>query len=246
MIVALATPVLLGVTGCTKGEPSEAGESRAPSDWAKLPAVTSTDAELGPLGSRQATLDRVCGRKRGDAFSKVLCGAGGRPEIRDFAELLELVGLNEQRAFALTGNSTSLLARNVSALNPRILVFPRVDDDLRRPDAMTAVGFVRGEQLVELVSRDPSSNDLQLLSAELRAILQLPSRRLRSGGAPHRGGRTRLDCVQRLRSGRPRRHVSRLQLMPPTERLRNEAHAPHARARESLAALVSAAVRAKN
>lgn len=159
MIAALATPVLLAVTGCTKGEPSGAGESRVPSDWAKLPAVTSSDAELAPLGSRQATIDRVCGRKRGDAFSKVLCGAGPRPEIRDFAELLELVGLDEQRAFALTGNSTSLLARSVSALNPRILVFPRVDDDLRRPDAMTAVGFVRGEQLVELVSRDPSSND---------------------------------------------------------------------------------------
>jgi mono/diheme cytochrome c family protein len=97
-----------------------------------------------------------------------LCGAGRRREIRDFAELLEVVGLDEQRAFALTGNSTSLLARSVSALNPRILVFPRVDDDLRRPDSMIAVGFVRGEQLVELVSRDPLTDDFNfyLLSFE--------------------------------------------------------------------------------
>ena len=78
------------------------------------------------------------------------------------AELLELVGLSDQRAFALTGNSTSLVAMSVSAINPRILVFPRVDADLKRPDTMTAVGFVRGEPFVELVSLDPASGDLNV------------------------------------------------------------------------------------
>jgi mono/diheme cytochrome c family protein len=92
----------------------------------------------------------------------LLCAGGQRPEIRDFAELLQLVGLADARAFAFTGNSTSLLARNVSALNPRLLVFPRVGDDLRRPDKMIAVGFVRGEQLVELASRDPATGDFNL------------------------------------------------------------------------------------
>jgi len=154
-MVALAA-VIASAAGCMKAEPSGAAE---PTDWTKLPAATSPDAELGPLGARQETYDRVCGRKRGDDFAKLLCGAGHRPELRDFAALLRLVGLDEQRAFALTGNSTSLLARNVSALNPRILVFPRVDDDLRRPDTMIAVGFVRGEQLVELASRDPNKDD---------------------------------------------------------------------------------------
>jgi streptogramin lyase len=146
-----------GGTGCA-GKP-DGDTSRASTDWTKLPVVTRPDAELARLGSRQETLDRVCGRKRGDAFANVLCGAGGRPEIRDFGELLERVGLDERRAFALTGNSTSLLAKSVSALNPRILLFPRVDDELHRPETMVAVGFVRGEQLVELVSRDPVSDD---------------------------------------------------------------------------------------
>jgi cytochrome c553 len=151
--------LLIPVSGCTQAEPGGGAQSRPPTDWTKLPAATTPDAELEPLGARQETYDRVCGRKRGDAFSKILCGAGHRPEIRDFAELLELVGLDEERAFALTGNSTSLLARNVSALNPRILVFPRVGDDLRRPDQMIAVGFVRGEQFVELASRDSNTGD---------------------------------------------------------------------------------------
>ena len=159
LLVVFAISLLLGLTGCTQGEASEETASRAATDWTKLPVVTTPDAELAPLGSRQQTIDRVCSRSRGDAFAKVLCGVGPRPEIRDFAELLELVGLDEQRAFALTANSTSLLARSVSVLNPRILVFPRVDDELHRPEAMTAIGFVRGEPLVELVSRDPTTDD---------------------------------------------------------------------------------------
>ena len=161
-VIVTGAMVVLGVSvGCGKAEPGGGTTSRSPTDWTKLPSVAEPDQELAALGSRQETYERVCGRKRGDAFSKVLCGAGRRPEIRDFAELLELVGLDQQRAFALTGNSTSLLSREVSALNPRILVFPRVGDDLRRPDSMIAVGFVRGEPLVELVSRDPSTDDFE-------------------------------------------------------------------------------------
>jgi DNA-binding beta-propeller fold protein YncE len=168
MMLTLATLALGGASGCMKDEPGDDAGSRPPTDWTTLPAVAHADAELGPLGSRQTTLDRVCARNRGDAFAKRLCGTGQRPEIRDFAELLELVGLDEQRAFALTGNSTSLLASSVSGLNPRILVFPRVDEELRRPESMIAIGFVRGEQLVELVSRDPATDDFNfyLLSFE--------------------------------------------------------------------------------
>jgi cytochrome c553 len=125
-----------------------------------LPAVTHPDRELAELGSREATYRAVCARGRGDAFANALCGPGAPPEIRGTTELLELIGLAEERAFALTGNSTSLVAMSVSAINPRILVFPRVEDDLERPDAMTAFGFVRGEQFVEIVSRDPTTDDL--------------------------------------------------------------------------------------
>jgi len=80
------------------------------------------------------------------------------------------VGLDRNRAFALTGNSTSLVAMNVNPLNPRVIVFPRVGADLKRPDAMTAVGFVRGEPFVEIVSRDAGTGDLNfyLLSFERR------------------------------------------------------------------------------
>jgi hypothetical protein len=148
-------PAPQGGTGGTGGTSGTGGN-----DWSSLPAVTHPDRELSRLGARETTYERVCARTRGDDFAKVLCAEGRPPEIRGMTELLELAGLSDERAFALTGNSTSLVAMSVSAINPRILVFPRVDDDLEPPETMTAVGFVRGEQFVEIVSRDTVTDDL--------------------------------------------------------------------------------------
>jgi hypothetical protein len=57
------------------------------------------------------------------------------PEIRDMTELLELGGIGRPARVRADGNSTSLVAMSVSAINPRILVFPRVDADLNGPIA---------------------------------------------------------------------------------------------------------------
>ena len=81
---------------------------------------------------RDGTYERICARGRGDSFAKALCDGGRRPEIRDLAGAARAGGPGERRAFALTGNSTSLVAKSVSAINPRMLVFPRVE---RRPAA---------------------------------------------------------------------------------------------------------------
>ncbi|HWP05072.1 MAG TPA: c-type cytochrome [Polyangiaceae bacterium] len=175
---ALASVVALGTTSCAsdggtpKGKPAPAGTAgaQAMGGAANLPAVTHPDPWLDALGSREVTDARVCARNRADAFSAVLCGVGGRPALPDLASLLALVGLGEERAFALTGNSTSLVTKSVSALNPRLLVFPRVGDDLTAPATLVALGFVRGEQFVEIVSRDTVSRDLNfyLVSFEQR------------------------------------------------------------------------------
>jgi len=169
MVALLALHTL--TMGCLPDQPDSGTVVRQPTDWSKLPATVATpDPELAPLGIREGTYERICARGRGDSFAKALCDGGRRPEIRDLEELLALVGLAETRAFALTGNSTSLVAKSVSAINPRILVFPRVEADLRQPERLTAVGFVRGEPFVELVSRDLATGDLNfyLLSFEQR------------------------------------------------------------------------------
>jgi MYXO-CTERM domain-containing protein len=129
-------------------------------DWSALPPVVDADHELAALGSREATFNRICARGHNDTFARALCSGGEPPAVKSLVELLALAGLGEdERAFALTGNSTSVVAKHVSAINPRLIVFPRVGTDLQRPDTMTAVGFVRGEQFVEVVSRDSVTDD---------------------------------------------------------------------------------------
>ncbi len=136
-------------------------EPAAMGDWSALPEVLNPDRELAALGSRLQTFTRVCGRGHSDAFATALCSSGQPPEVRNIADLLALAGLgdSESRAFALSGNSTSVVAKHVTPVNPRLIVFPRVASDLQRLETMTAVGFVRGEQFAEVVSRDLVTDD---------------------------------------------------------------------------------------
>lgn len=140
----------------TAGMPA-GGIAPAPS-WADLPKVLEPDPELGILPSREAQYDRLCKTPHDDAFFKRICG-GVRPNIPDLAGLLQLVGLDQNSAFALTGNSTSLVAKSVSALNPRIIVFPRVAPTLEQQDDYVIVGFVRGERFIEVASRDVTTGE---------------------------------------------------------------------------------------
>ena len=152
---AAVPPAPSGGSGGSAGTGGSGG-----SDWSMLPPVTHPDQELSSLGSREQAYERVCARGRQDAFAKALCNTGQRPELHDMVELLRLAGLESERAFALTANSTSLVSSSVSAINPRIIVFPRVDEQASPLATATAVGFVRGEQFVEIVSYDTGSQDL--------------------------------------------------------------------------------------
>lgn len=128
------------------------------SSWDRLPVVAAKDPEFAHLPSREAQYAALCATPRGDAFFRGLC-AKPRPVISGFGGLLEVAKLDRERAFALTANSTSLVKGSVSSINPRMIVFPRVDERRERPMEMTALGFVRGEPFVEIVSRDLDSGE---------------------------------------------------------------------------------------
>jgi hypothetical protein len=155
-----------GASGGGTASSGTGGVDAAPS-WADLPAVLEPDAELAALPTRERQYESLCALPQNDSFFKRICGAG-RPHLPDLAALLRLVGLDQDRAFALTGNSTSLVAHSVSALNPRIIVFPRVAPTLEPKEDFVMLGFVRGERFVEIASRDPLTGEpnFYLLSFE--------------------------------------------------------------------------------
>ncbi|HEX4458209.1 MAG TPA: hypothetical protein VIA18_09565 [Polyangia bacterium] len=120
-------------------------------------------------------LAALCARNNGDAVSKAFCANPTTPPaITSLVDLQKLVGLdfkagnitngnNGNPAFVLTGHSTSLVTRFTSAINPRAIIFTppitRGRTNKAQPLAsFVAMGFVRGEQFVELVSNDPTAN----------------------------------------------------------------------------------------
>ncbi|MDD9946714.1 MAG: hypothetical protein OXU20_37050 [Myxococcales bacterium] len=117
--------------------------------------------EAAPLATGKAQRRRLCGRGRDDLVIEAFCGRSP-PKIRSFADLREALGLgtNENlihQGFALTGHSTSLVARVVSAVNPR-MVFVRVENDTHE---LTGLAFTRGESFSEIVVRDRDDQQLR-------------------------------------------------------------------------------------
>ena len=135
-----------------------------------------TDPLSPQLGFKtgQAQHDALCARNLGDAVAKAFCATATQPALTSIVDVQKLVGLdfkagqtgngkNGNPAFVLTGHSSSLVTKFTSAINPRVIIFtpPKSTGRVNNPNPLasfTAMGFVRGEQFVELVSNDPTAN----------------------------------------------------------------------------------------
>lgn len=139
-----------------------------------------------PTGDEQR--QRLCSRGHQDRLSKIFC-ADPAPNIADLVALQKALGIAFQKAglaetqnvtgngregnpaYVFLGHTTSLTARMVSPVNPRVIVFEppahtarsanlTPDKFVQDPD-FVAMAFTRGEQIVELVNRDPATGDLR-------------------------------------------------------------------------------------
>lgn len=150
--------LLLGLfaSGCTPGAPL----------GPEVPPLTPTPTVMLPEPRVSHSLEEICARDNHDPIATSLCGSP-RPRITRLTELLDAVGLGEgdARSFAATGNSTSLVAKFASPLNPRVVIFSEEGLALNQ---MRAAGFLRGEQFVELMGYDPVKSDLNLYLLRFR------------------------------------------------------------------------------
>lgn len=121
--------------------------------------VPATDTDpLSHLPRYEEQLAILCARERDDAVTRAFCGTT-TPDLGSLAELQTLLDMDPEgtaprTAFALTGHSSSLLARSVSAINPRA-IFVKFPDQRPRDENFVSLGFSRGEQLVELGVQAP-------------------------------------------------------------------------------------------
>jgi len=107
-------------------------------------------------GSGQTAV--ACGRGAADPKARTLC-ASPAPRVgglRDLYRALALAPDNNGLA-AVTTHSLGLSARTVTALNPRVVVFPHYSP--LDTNAIAAAAFSRGEPFVELSGFDPAAGD---------------------------------------------------------------------------------------
>lgn len=141
----------VGPTGSLALNSGDGGVAVAKSAESHDPAEQAI-AKL-PSGEEQRKI--VCGRPGKDRVRQLFCGPNP-PDIRSLKDLQAKLGLASSN-FVFTGHSSSLVGRFTSAINPRLIIF-NSGNGASAP--MVTLGFVRGEQFAELISRDPSTNKL--------------------------------------------------------------------------------------
>lgn len=130
-----------------------------------------------PRGKDQLAI--LCSRSSQDLVRKTFC-SGNPPQLTGLKDLQNILGLtfpNTEKggqsrngkkgnaAFVLSGHSSSLVMKFTSAINPRAIIFNTPENDDRKND-FVAMGFVRGEPLVELISKDPTTGEIHFFLLE--------------------------------------------------------------------------------
>lgn len=116
--------------------------------------VTDHDLlKLLPQGQTQ--MDILCSRQSNDRVRRIFC-AKPRPTITSLTSLLEVLGIGFSKPhtnFAITSQSTSLVTKEVSQINPRAIIYSAPTNDF------VALGFARGEKFAEIIANDPISKE---------------------------------------------------------------------------------------
>ena len=146
------------------------------------PHVTSKETLPDPLellSKGQAQNDALCARAGAvatndsldtfNAITSMLCKT--KTPITSIRDLEDAIGLtfpnrsiqgtnssNGNPGFAFLANSSSLVARSVSAINPRAFLFSPPQGQPTKIPGFTALAFARGEQFVEIAAQSPKGN----------------------------------------------------------------------------------------
>lgn len=135
------------------------------------PTFDLTDLFLENLPKGEDQRVRLCSRSSGDRVRTLFCGPNP-PQIGSLKDLLGALGLahgvapgttgldNQKNGignFTLLANSTSLVGRATSAINPRLIYFTKHTPKNKDRNLLSA-SFIRGDQFIEVIARNPNAN----------------------------------------------------------------------------------------
>jgi hypothetical protein len=164
---------VLLAAGCSGGDGnSGSGAGGGGSGTGGTGAVVGTDTDAPVFAGLLQGADQMkalCGRGHQDQAATGLCSAGSIGSLNQLQHVVGLFANNQPPQFALTGHSTSLVERAVSAINPRAIIFTapsaapttqQNDGSFIQDPGFVAMGFVRGEQFVEIAAHDPQADQI--------------------------------------------------------------------------------------
>lgn len=185
--------ILLGSLACVRGTKSSTTKDSDDGRWYAAARETVPPLELkyhsalAPFPKGEEMRKKLCfgfDPARSQEFDKVrqaFCQAEV-PKINGLRDLQTALGLaipdntaagrdsngkpGVTPGWALTGHSTSLVARFVSPINPRVILFTAPKDHATPSPDFVVMGFVRGDQFVEVIARDPKSGKLNFFLVE--------------------------------------------------------------------------------
>jgi hypothetical protein len=167
-------PIHGAPVGATGGDPEDP-DSTDGSDGGVLEIAngsqTPPEDPLASLPQGAAQLAITCGRGINNVVTQALCA---NPPVTGVADVQRLLGLGfadpssngkngtgGNPAFALLGHSSSLITRDVSAINPRALLFTSANGVNNKPTpGFVILGFTRGEQLLEMIAQDKTTGNI--------------------------------------------------------------------------------------
>jgi len=170
MRTTILAMLLAGVTGCSGGNPNPT----TPPGLAGDPGAPHNDPNDGFFASLKQGVDQLnalCARGHQDSVARGIC-AKPTPSVASLAELERVIGLfdgAQPPQFALLGHSTSLIERDVSAINPRAVIFTAPsappttqpnDGTFVQDPGFVVQAFARGDQFVELAAHDAQKDEL--------------------------------------------------------------------------------------
>ncbi|MDQ3234660.1 MAG: hypothetical protein M3Q07_22880 [Pseudobdellovibrionaceae bacterium] len=147
-------------------ETKEPGKATSPADAQKdnkTFLVLSDEEALHGIKEGEVQIKIVCDRNVGKVNKVITAFCTNNLRPKSLAELHTALGLafpaapqagrgnngaaGNGPAYAIQGHSSSLVGKFVSAINPRVILMDRINNDI-------ALGFVRGEQFAEIAVRN--------------------------------------------------------------------------------------------
>ncbi|HYX37436.1 MAG TPA: hypothetical protein VE954_30405 [Oligoflexus sp.] len=147
-------------------ETKEPGKANSPADAQKdnkTFLVLSDEEALHGIKEGEVQIKIVCDRNVGKVNKVITAFCTNNLRPKSLAELHTALGLafpaapqagrgnngaaGNGPAYAIQGHSSSLVGKFVSAINPRVILMDRINNDI-------ALGFVRGEQFAEIAVRN--------------------------------------------------------------------------------------------